>query len=337
MKRITGVYWQPTPDTLNDHLAQLAALRANAAYVPHTALDDLPLADLHAQGLEIYADIAVFAGEDLRRDEPDSAPVDATGARFERDDWYVPACPNHPGLRRRQLTRIEAILDKHGANIDALWLDFIRFPVRWEGPQPNLTPRCFCRHCLNGFLQQDQLVYSPAETRRLAQQILNEQVEAWVRWKCASITDFVANVREAIEARDLSLQLGMFSLPWRRSDFDGAIRTVAGQDLGQLAHYVDTFSPMVYHKLCAQPVDWIGHVVRDVQAWTQRPVLPIIQAVDSPDPMPATELDAALQTAINATPTGVMIFTFAPLLENADKSSVTRKRFSAYSLPTSET
>lgn len=60
----------------------------------------------------------------------------------------------------------------------------------------------------------------------------------------------------------------------------------------------------------------------------QRPVLPIVQVMDRPAPVPADELEAALRTALDATPTGVMIFTFAPLLENADMLAVVRRRFS---------
>lgn len=327
--RTVGFYWQPAGDDHQRALALLDETGANAVFVSYRALAQAPIAELRRRGLRLYVDWTIFAGEDLRAAFPDSVPMDAAGNAFERDGWYVPACPTHPQLRARHLEAMAALLDRQGAQIDGLWLDFIRFPIRWEGAQPPLAQHCFCPRCLSLFLGEERDYMTPAEARALAETILQTRPDEWVEWKCTVIAQFVQAVRGAITARGLPVQLGIFSLPWRRADYDGAIRAIAGQDLGRLAADVDFFSPMVYHWLCHRPAAWVAAVVEDVQQWTGRPVLPIVQSIDRPDPMPPEELDAALASALGASTAGAMIFTLDPLLESAAKATVARRWFRA--------
>jgi hypothetical protein len=327
-KRIVGFYWVPASDNLDQQLDLLVNTGANTVYVPYRKLDLVPLAYLHQQKIQVFVDWGLFVGEELRQQYPDSVPVDETGAPFERDDWYVPVCPNHPQVRTQHLAALTQLLEDHGHEIAGLWLDFIRFPVRWEVKQPHLRQLCFCRHCLNLFLQVEREHYTVDETQEIARLILHERKEEWVTWKCARITQFVQTVRRHITVRNFPLRLGMFSLPWQRTDYVGAIRTVAGQDLGLLAEHVDIISPMVYHKLCYRSVTWIEEVIDDVLDWTQRPVLPIIQSLDQPDVMTAGQLDAALTHASRASGDGIMIFTLDPLLAAQEKITVVRTHFS---------
>ena len=95
-------------------------------------------------------------GETWWEEYPDSVPVGVDGKHLAREEWYVPVCPNHPHVRSRHLDDMATLLDSVGDEIDALWLDFIRFPVRWEGADPKLPQACFCRHCLNLFLHREQ-------------------------------------------------------------------------------------------------------------------------------------------------------------------------------------
>jgi hypothetical protein len=324
-----GFYWSPVEENLQEQLDLLVYSGANAVYIPQRRLSRLLLDQLHELGLHIHVDRGLFAGEDVRRQFPDSVPIDAAGMPFERDGWYVPACPNHPQLRYHHLQAIGALLDQHGHEIDSLWLDFIRFPVRWEGSQPELRPLCFCRHCLNNFLGAERQNYSKEETEVLARSILQERQAEWVEWKCRRIADFVGQIRAQITRRNLPLRLGIFTLPWRRFDFDGAMRSIVGQELELLAAHVDVFSPMVYHKLCEQPVEWIADVTHDHAAWSRKATLPIIQSVHRPDVMTPAQLDAALTEALNASQEGAMIFTLEPLLESRELAAVVRHHFGA--------
>jgi hypothetical protein len=328
--RILVYYWSPGDRTGDDRARQAAligATGANAVYVPGISLDRIPRAPLHARGVRIIADWSVFVGEELRQRFPDSVPVDASGRPFERDGWYVPVCPNHPEVRRWHTEGIARLLARYGDQLFGLWLDFIRYPVRWEGAAPPLPQLCFCRHCLNLFLDEQREHYSIEETHRQAQTILSERRDEWVEWKCGRIVAFTQEVRRLITEAGLDLRLGIFSLPWRQDDFDGAIKSIASQDLARLARTVDTFSPMVYHRLCAQDVAWIADVIRDVQRVTGRAVLPIVQAMDRPGLLPAGELEAALAASLATGAEGVMIFTLDAVEETPVKVATVHRFF----------
>lgn len=329
MKETVGCYWVPLgdEDEIEKQSILIADIGANTVIVPYHKLDIVPLAYLQERHIQLLADLSVFVGESLREAYPDSVPIDAEGVPYDRDGWYVPVCPNHPQVRAQQLETVRALLEQHGAGIAGLWLDFIRFPVRWEGANPDLRPLCFCTNCLNHFLQADREDYSPAERRTHAETILQHRYNEWVDWKCSRIHQFIRDVRHLIAQQQDEILLGMFSLPWRRTDWDGAIRHTAGQDLGRFAEYIDIFSPMVYHQLCRQPVTWISEVIRDVSDWTQKPVLPVIQSMDRPESMQPEDLDAALTHAMASPGMGAMVFTLAPLLASEEKAGVVRRSF----------
>jgi hypothetical protein len=223
MKQAKGFYWQPisgataAPDAIQRELDLIVSTGADTVYIPYRALEDSLIELVNARRLRLLVDWTVFAGEDLRQAFPDSVPIDDQGLPFERDGWYIPACPNHPQIRAQHLQNMDALLAAHGREIDGLWLDFIRFPVRWEKVEPQFRPLCFCANCLRSFLQSEQTHFSPAETRAHAAAILQERYDEWVTWKCGCIADFVQEVRQRIDAHqggDASIQLGMFSLPW---------------------------------------------------------------------------------------------------------------------------
>jgi hypothetical protein len=325
---IRGYYWLPAGDTLSDQLDRLTFTAANVVIVPHQLINITPIDELHRHKIKLCVDWTVFAGAGVRQAFPDSVPVEASGEPFTREEWYLPACPNHPYLRAHHLTTLAQTLQHWGNALDGLWLDFIRYPVRWEGKSPRLPQTCFCRNCLNLFLETDQTHYAIEETRELAHQILQHRAEEWVAWKCRRIVQFVQEVKAVLSAQPHPLRLGLFALPWRRTDFNGAIRTIAGQDLGQLAQIVDVISPMVYHKLCYQPVEWITEVVQDVYDWTRHPVLPVVQSLDQPELMSADEMQAALVNAFKRPSTGAMIFTLDPVVASAAKANAVHTQFS---------
>lgn len=330
---ILGYYWSPGDGDVSGQVELLIRTGANTVVIPGKFLDRIPIELLRGRGMRIIADWSVFVGEEIRTRFPDSVPVNASGRPYERDGWYVPACPNHPQLRRRHIDALAQLLERHGPQLFGLWLDFIRYPVRWEGAAPPLPQVCFCRHCLNLFLGEERAGYSGEETQRLARAILAERRDEWVDWKCSRIVAFAEEVRRLIDGCRLDIQLGVFSLPWRQADFDGALRAVACQDLDRLARVVNTFSPMVYHRLCGQDVAWVADVIRDAQQAvskeSRRAVLPIVQAMDRPDRLSPQELDAALAAGLATDTAGVLIFTLDAVQEDAAKVAAVARRFGA--------
>jgi hypothetical protein len=119
----------------------------------------------------------------------------------------------------------------------------------------------------------------------------------------------------------------MFSVPWTETDWDGALRRIMGQDLEALAKYIDVFSPMVYHKMCGQPVPWIANITEHAHGLTDKPIWPIIQTMSKPEAMSDQEFGAAIDQARQADGSqGVILFTWKGLLEE-NRISTMRARF----------
>lgn len=329
MSVFRGFYWSPSDEHLAEDWAALRASGANGVVIPFHAVTAELREQFAAEGITVAVDLALFAGAALREAFPDSAPIDEHGLAMGVDDWYVPLCPNHAGVRAHHLRNLRLLLEHHGAALAGVWLDFIRSPMRWEVAQPRLVQTCFCDRCLGGFLNEAGRVYTPEERRAATQTILSEQGEAWAGWKCRRIAGFVEELAHLVRSAQPHLRLGLFALPWRLTDYGGAIRTIVGQDIALLGEIVDVISPMAYHRLCGQPTPWIAAVVSDARARSHAPILPVVQSLDLPQTLPAAELVGALGAATGASDQGVMIFDLRSVARSSAKVAGVRDAFRA--------
>ncbi len=64
------------------------------------------------------------------------------------------------------------------------------------------------------------------------------------------------------------------AVPWRRDDYAGAIRTVAGQDFAALSMLADYLSPMCYSFMLRRPPEWIHSVVEELGASSTAKIVP---------------------------------------------------------------
>lgn len=193
------------------------------------------------------------------------------------------ACPNHQQVRRDKLGEVKEVMER--LNPDGIWLDFIRFPCHWEVPRPDLTE----------FSEDD-----------------------WTDRKCPQITNFVEKTKRIVKKANRDALLGIFTVPWRKQDYKGAIQKVIGQDFSALARHADVFSPMTYHRMCGRPVGWIADIVRYMNKVTGKIVLPIIQTENKPAKFGSQELERAIKSAFQSS-SGVVIFFLEDLLKDKDK------------------
>ena len=245
--------------------------------------------EMKGAGIKAYAEISCFSGKKAWETFPGSRPITASGEPFDTEGGYGGVCVNHEGYVADLLSRIEHLLDE--ARWDGLWLDFIRWPGRWEEKEPKLTEVCFCDTCLARFAE-DRGVHYPKElsgTAAKAAWILAERRSQWIEWKCDCVTDVVARIRVIMQRKldpdEPDAILGIFGVPMRQADFDGAIHRTFGQDWAKLGPYVDVFSPMVYHIYCHRPLEWISQVVAEVSQRSGRTVWPIVQSCSMPTEM----------------------------------------------------
>lgn len=195
-------------------------------------------------------------------------------------------CPNDKIVRQNKLKEIKKLMN---LTIDGLWLDFIRFPLLWEIKNPAIKSAHLCSQC------QD------------------------VKNRTEIISSFVAQVRSLINQSGKDIKLGMFSVPWRNEDFNGAIKKVIGQDLHYLAQYIDIFSPMVYHKMCGRSTKWVHEMIKYMAGITGKPVLPIVQTEDKPEKISKKEFADEVHHAFKNPSAGVIIFYLEDLLKDKEK------------------
>ena len=283
------------------------------------------VAAAHAAGMRVYAEISLFVHEKWWKESPASRPITHDGQPLEPEEWYYGVNPSTPTVRHRLLEQLESLLTKHA--LDGVWLDFIRWPCHWESPAPVLPRTSYDALTLNRFREDTGLDIPTDDPARAVQMLLSRYETEWTAWRCDQITFWVAEARAVLKRVRPDAVLGLFGVPWRLSDFEGAILNVIGQDYGALGRYVDVFSPMVYHVMCGRTVAWIGQVTGEISALSGKPVWPIIQSVDEPAPLSADEYGAALDVALqHPASDGVLVFTLKGALAKA-KLAVTRARF----------
>jgi hypothetical protein len=281
----------------------------------------------HVAGLAVYAEFGCFTGQQWWEQMPESRPITAEGRPLEPDGWYWGVNPSMPGVRQAQLVALEKLLAAHA--LDGVWLDFIRWPCHWEVLDPYLPQTSFDAGTLGTFRRDtgiDLPVEHPVAAARL---VLGEHPAEWTAWRCAQITSWVAEAEAVLRRVRPGAILGLFGVPWRLADRNGAILSVIGQDYRALGRYVDVFSPMVYHRMCGYLPEWIGDVVEEVHALSGKPVWPIIQSVDDPVSLPAEEYGRALDVALSHPASdGVLVFTLEGALAGA-RLAVTKDRLGA--------
>ncbi|MCS7287572.1 MAG: hypothetical protein NZ699_00415 [Roseiflexus sp.] len=327
MPPIYGFYWSPSPTHLDEEWNAFVQSGANSVVIQMHALTDALLKRCQQHSVMVYVDLPLFAGADLRVSFPDSAPVDEHGSAMGIDNWYVPLCPNHARIRAHRLANLRGVLERHGDALHGIWLDFVRYPLRWEVPQPNLMQTCFCDQCLALFFAHPLREYAIDERMAAIHAILHKRLDAWVEWKCQRIAGFVQDIRDFLRTHRPDLRLGLFALPWLLTDYDAAIRTIAGQDVTLLGRRVDAISPMVYHRLCGQSPEWIADVVEEMRMRSCADILPIVQTIDAPGALSAAELGCALEIARTVSDQGVLLFDLSAVARDPGKLAVVREMF----------
>ena len=279
-----------TPEQQAERLRSIGAVLAGGPFEDDRTPDALRRAGLLTFGL-----VVLFQGEEHWRSHPESRPIMADGRPLFKDRWYAGVCPNQPWLRRQKLREIERML--RSGRYDMINLDFIRYPVHWEVPEPRIPDTCYCSVCLTKF-QQDVGVSIPAEIAqdvpRTAAWIRANHRDRWHRWRAEQITSFCIEVKRLRDRIRPQTRISLAAVPWRPGDYNNAIYRVVGQDFGALADVVDVFNPMSYHVLNGRPVGWIGDVNAYLVRETSRPVWPFVIFSDD-HPLDAEQWRASLR------------------------------------------
>ncbi len=268
-------------------------------------------------GTNLFVIFPVFFAPDELAGDPDLWAVTADGAKA-KEDWVEFACPSHTDFRARRVEEAREIVRR--LQPDGLSIDFIRDFVFWEMVAPDRDPTtlpdaCYCAHCLQGFsvFSGVPTLSIPPQPQRAAAWIAANAAEEWTRFKCDTITSMVEEIVSAVRGIDPDIVINIHIVPWRTTDYDGAITRIAGQDRAALGAVADYLSPMAYSFMLHRPPGWIASVVGDTARQASCQVLPSIQvssAYREGESLTAAEFEAALRAALEPPSAGVVFWSW---------------------------
>ncbi len=254
------------------------------------------------QDREVFLTLNAFGGSSGWKQFPDAIPVLANGEKLQAK--YGGICPTHKGWRQQQLDKLQQWLESFSGQraFSGIWLDFIRYPGKWEEKNPAIPKTCYCDRCLTLFQQETETAIPTTltSTPQKAAWIDQYAAEKWQQWKKEQILSFVKEARKIIDnnqpaelAKAEKIKLGAFLVPWRKSDFNGAVVSSLAQDAETMARYIDVFSPMVYHRMAHQPASWVREISWYFHNMGERAGLETWPAIQSAD-VGREEFSAAL-------------------------------------------
>jgi hypothetical protein len=304
-------------------------LGVNTLFVSETLARDRDFRALAAANrLPLFVIFPVFQSPEAIKDNPDLAAVTSAGTPA-REEWVEFVCPAREDFLDRRVGELERLV----ADCDpyAVSLDFIRYFVFWEKVAPDRTPEslpqtCFCPVCLAGF-EKEMGIPIPAElgsTADKAKWILDAHAAEWTEWKCRVIARAVERLAAAARRVKPAVKVNIHAVPWRKDDFGGAVKAVAGQDMSRLAPFVDFVSPMCYHHMVRRPPAWVHDVVVDLAAQTSAAILASTQVAEayleqtlSPD-----EFRASVEEALKPPSIGVVLWSWDALAKSPQKRDI---------------
>ncbi len=272
-------------------------------------------------GHRVFLTLNAFGGRRAWKEYPDSVPIMENGSQLT--DSYGGVCPTHFGWRENRLALLAEWVRRYGGvgGVSGIFLDFIRYPGQWEHPHPNIPDTCWCDRCFIRF-QDDAKVTLPVglvSTTQKAEWIKKNVFLKWVAWNKEQISFFVRDARKVLDTTgtleegksDRKLQLGVFLVPWRVSDFSGVLSFQLAQDVSSFSPYVDIYSPMVYHKMVGKPVEWVAEISKYYSDRVEGMVWPIVQAED----VSADEFGVVVEAVSASSADGLLVYSYRNMQE----------------------
>lgn len=225
--------------------------------------------------------LPIFYNPEALQENPDLYAITNEGKQAI-DDWVIFVCPSREEYRKKIIDSVKITIKE--LDPDGISLDFIRHFVFWEKIYPDRTfeslpNTCFDSTCLNKF-QEETKINIPDSLKtetKIYEWIKANCLYKWGEWKCELITSFIAEISKEARSIKPGILINVHVVPWRQDDYNGAIKTVAGQDFSGISVCVDYLSPMTYAHMVKREPQWINYVTIDISNQVNCKVIPSIQ------------------------------------------------------------
>ena len=325
-----GVKMYTKPEDMAWTLQQWDALGIDTIFIgPKLRQEEAFIAHVKASGRQLITIFPVYYDKFWLKDHPEDFAVTADGNQAIHD-WVKFACPSSLPFMDHKLNELVTVIETVQPN--GVSLDFIRFFVYWEmvskKETDGLVQSCFCDRCLHRFSNETGIVL-PSELDSVAEKsswILETNFDAWATWKCGVIETAVNQLTTHALNLNPNITLGLHTVPWLIDDYDGAVKSIAGQDLSQLAQYVDFFTPMCYSHMVKENPAWVHDIVVGQTEHGGIPVLPSVQVAKTyREETFAPELFAQAARAAQQLPTdGILYWSWEALARSPEKLAVAK-------------
>jgi hypothetical protein len=326
---VVGIKIYEHPGPFEPLVRQWRDLGINTAFASETLAGNKDFrALLRTNAIALFIIYPVFQSPEALQDRPGLAALTSDG-RPALDEWVEFVCPSRDDFVREKAEHLRDLVA--ACDPEAVSLDFIRFFVFWEKVYPERTPSslpqtCFCPVCLERFSGESGLAIPPelGTASAAARWILENHGDAWAAWKCGVIARAVEILATAARRSKPGVLVNIHTVPWRKDDFSGAARAVAGQDASRLSRFADLLSPMAYHHMVLRTPGWIHEIVSDLSARASVPILPSIQVAEAyiDRALPPPEFRSALEEALAPPSRGAVLWSWDALERSAEKQAI---------------
>ena len=239
------------------------------------------------------------------------------------EDWLTMVCPNDLEYLEYRIEYIKAAMRK--CNFTGVSLDFMRYFVFWEKTRPHtdtktLRNACFCDACIDDFAATENISIAGNNTIEKANFIKDRYFRQWTAYKCKKIDKTVEYILAGLREEFPDLKSNIHAVPWSNEEFNGAIKSIAGQDFALLSKRLDQISTMTYNRMLERPAQWINDIVSDFADVVNGrvPVVPTIEGATN-NSVTDRDFEEALINAIKPPSAGVVIWQFERLTEERIK------------------
>jgi len=222
-------------------------------------------------------------------------------------------CPSDEAYLQERLEHLREKLRTTEAT--GVLLTGAQFPWDFLSAKTDVSPSCFNESCLNRFQNETKIRVQGSTTAEKTQWILTKKGKEWAAWKCSVVSRMVHEARKAIDEERPGTLLGLVVCPWQADEHGGAIRSLAGQDLVELAKHVDFLAPMTLHAACGKKPDWPAQHCRYLKSQLRKAKLstwvwPLIQAgrLASEPKIGPEELAEAIARSLEAEADGALVW-----------------------------